>query len=131
MLFSQHLLQQKEAAILNVTSGLSHVPLSIAPVYSATKAALHSFTLSLSDQLADQPIHVIEISPPHTETDLGMPGANTEGIPLDLFAEEVMKSLARGEEEVTYGWSQLTAQASRAERDEFFKQLNGNSSVAV
>jgi uncharacterized oxidoreductase len=129
MLFSQHLLLQKEAAILNVTSGLSHVPLSLAPVYCATKAALHSFTLSLRDQLADQPIQVIEISPPHTETDLGVPGANTAGISLDLFADEVMKSLAQGEEEVT--WSQLTAQASRSERNEIFKKLNGKSSAAV
>jgi uncharacterized oxidoreductase len=124
MLFSQHLLQQKAAAILNVTSGLSHVPFSLTPIYSATKAALHSFTLSLRHQLADQPIEVIEISPPHTETDLGAPGANTAGISLDLFADEVMKSLAQGVAEITYGWSQLTAQASRSERDEMFKQLN-------
>ncbi len=125
MLFSDHLIRQDRAAILNVTSGLSHVPLSATPVYSATKAALHSFTISLRDQLADRQVDVIEISPPHTETDLGVPGGNASGVPLELLADEVMKGLAAGEKEVTYGWSRLTANASRSERDEMFRQLNG------
>jgi uncharacterized oxidoreductase len=124
MLFSKHLLLQKDAAILNVTSGLAHVPLAAAPVYSATKAALHSFTLSLRHQLANQPLRVIEVSPPHINTDLGVPGTNTAGLSLDLFADEVMDALKRGEEEITYGFSQQTSQTSRAERDEIFKQLN-------
>ncbi|MBW7458649.1 SDR family oxidoreductase [Paenibacillus sepulcri] len=128
-LFTEHLMRQKNAAIMNVTSGLAHVALALTPVYSATKAALHSFTLSLRHLLAGHSIRVIEISPPHTNTDLGIPGGNAVGIPVELFADETMKALALGEDEITYGWSQLTAQASRAERDEMFKQVNAKASV--
>ncbi|MBD2870526.1 SDR family oxidoreductase [Paenibacillus arenilitoris] len=126
MLFTQHFKGKEHAAILNVTSGLAHVPLSAAPVYSATKAALHAFTLSLRKQLEEHKIEVLEICPPHTNTDLGIPGGNTDGVPLDEFADEAMRSLTQGEREVSYGWSRLTSQASRAERDELFKQLNAS-----
>ena len=51
-LFIPHLLRQREAAIVNVSSGLGFTPLAILPVYCATKAALHSFSLSLRHQLA-------------------------------------------------------------------------------
>src|SRR3982750_2095250 len=65
---------QTEAAILNVTSGLSFVPLANVAVYCATKAALHSFTLSLRHQLKATPIEVVEIIPPAVDTDLQAPG---------------------------------------------------------
>ncbi|MBO7746255.1 SDR family NAD(P)-dependent oxidoreductase [Paenibacillus sp. MWE-103] len=125
MLFAPHLAGRPDAAVLNVTSGLAHVPLAAAPVYSATKAALHAFTLTLRKQLEPQGIEVLEICPPHTDTDIGIPGTNGDGIPLALFADEAMKGLADGRREVPYGWSALTSQASRAERDEIFRQLNG------
>ena len=59
-LFIPHLVRRTRAAIINVSSGLSFVPLARAPLYSATKAAIHSFTLSLRHQLRDTPIEVIE-----------------------------------------------------------------------
>ena len=63
-LFIPHLLQQERSAIINVTSGLAFVPKANVPVYCATKAALHSLTLSLRHQLAGTPIAVIEIVRP-------------------------------------------------------------------
>ena len=61
---------QKESAIINVTSGLGFIPSVAMPVYSATKAALHSFTVSLRRQLQDTSIKVFEIIPPMVDTDL-------------------------------------------------------------
>ncbi|MGG6310542.1 SDR family oxidoreductase [Paenibacillus macerans] len=124
LLFTQHFARKENTAILNVTSGLAHVPLAATPLYCATKAAIHSFTLSLRKQLAKHDIQVIEICPPLTNTDLGVPGTNTAGIPVDEFADEVIKGLAQGVQEIAYGWSKLTSQASRSERDEIFEKLN-------
>lgn len=85
-LFTPHFMKQNEAAIVNVSSGLALVPLFIAPVYSATKAALHSFSISLRKQLADTSIKVFEIIPPIVDTDLDRGardkrGQTNKGIP--------------------------------------------------
>ncbi len=124
MLFAKHLEKQNHPAIINVTSGLSHVPLAATPVYSATKAGLHSLTLSLRHQFSGKSIQIIEISPPHVETDLGVAGANTAGMNLDEFANAAISGLEKGEEEITVGFSTTSANSSRAERDAIFKQLN-------
>jgi uncharacterized oxidoreductase len=124
LLFIPHLLKQPRAAILNVTSGLSFVPMASAPVYSATKAALHSFTLSLRHQLAGTPIEVIEIIPPAVNTDLGGPGLHTFGVPVDEFADAVMAGLQKGEREIAYGFAQQSSRASREELDAIFQRLN-------
>jgi uncharacterized oxidoreductase len=85
-----HLKAQPDSAIVNVTSGLAFVPLVVAATYSATKAAIHSYTVSLRETLAGQ-VEVIELAPPAVQTDL-TPGQRTrEGYqPLDEFADEVM-----------------------------------------
>src|SRR5205085_11261849 len=79
-LFSGELSKRGNAVIINVTSGLSFVPLANVPVYSATKAALHSFTLSTRWQLRDKGIETIEIIPPAVDTDLQAPGLHTFGV---------------------------------------------------
>ena len=65
----EHLSGQPDAAIVNVTSGLAFVPLVMTPTYSATKAALHSYTVSLREQLRGR-VEVIELVPPAVQTDL-------------------------------------------------------------
>jgi uncharacterized oxidoreductase len=123
-LFIPHLLRQEKPAIVNVTSGLSFTPLAGVPVYSATKAALHSFTLSLRHQLAGTPIEVVEIIPPAVDTDLGGPGLHTFGVPLDEFADAVAARLDRGDIEIPYGMSEMASRASRDELDAVFRRMN-------
>lgn len=90
-----HLLKQQHAAILNVSSGLGFVPFPIAPTYSATKAALHSYTQSLRFQLQDTSVDVIEIIPPYVQTELGGPAqaSDPRAMPLKEFIEETMQIL--------------------------------------
>ena len=90
----EHLVATDGAAIVNVTSGLAFVPLVSTPTYNATKAALHSYTLSLRAQLDGQ-VEIIELAPPAVQTDL-TPGQSTrEGyLPLDAFIDEAMALLA-------------------------------------
>jgi uncharacterized oxidoreductase len=123
-LFIPHLLRQARPAIVNVTSGLSFAPLAGVPVYCATKAALHSFTLSLRKQLAGTPIEVVEIIPPAVDTDLGGPGLHTFGVPLDEFADAVAARLDRGDVEIPYGMSEGASRASRDELDALFRRMN-------
>ncbi|MDE1159224.1 MAG: SDR family oxidoreductase [Neorhizobium sp.] len=91
----EHLATQPNAAIVNVTSGLAFVPLTVTPTYSATKAAIHSYTVSLREVLAGK-IEVIELVPPAVQTEL-TPGQSTrEGyLPLKDFIDEVMTLFAK------------------------------------
>jgi len=68
--FLPHLKKQSSSAIVNVSSGLAFTPLPTSPVYCATKAGLHSFTLSLRVQLKNTPVKVFEVAPPATQTEL-------------------------------------------------------------
>ncbi|MBA4118726.1 MAG: oxidoreductase [Candidatus Puniceispirillum sp.] len=93
--FIEHLSSQKNAVIMNVTSGLAFVPMRASATYSATKAALHSYTLSLREALKGK-VEVIEIAPPGVQTSL-TPGQETRDgyMPLEAFADEVMSLLSR------------------------------------
>lgn len=90
-----HLAQKQNAAIINVTSGLAFVPLVSTATYSATKAALHSYTISLREALKGK-IDIIELAPPAVQTAL-TPGQETrEGyLPLKDFADEAFALLTQ------------------------------------
>jgi uncharacterized oxidoreductase len=86
-----HLLTRERATIMTVSSGLAFVPLVKTPTYNATKAAIHSYSLSLREQLKDTAIEVIEIVPPGVQTDL-MPGQadDPQMMPLEDYIAETM-----------------------------------------
>jgi uncharacterized oxidoreductase len=92
---------QTAAVVINVTSGLAFVPLALTPTYSATKAALHSYSQSLRHQLRGTPVRVVELAPPAVATDL-MPRSrsNPNALPLDAFVAEAIALLAAGGDEV-------------------------------
>jgi uncharacterized oxidoreductase len=116
--------QQARPAILNVTSGLSFAPLARAPIYSATKAALHSFTLSLRHQLKNTPIRVVELIPPAVDTDLGGPGLHTYGMKIEEFITAAMPRIEAGDLEVSYGFAAQASRGSRDELDAMFERMN-------
>jgi uncharacterized oxidoreductase len=124
MLLIPHLVKQSSAAIMNVSSGLAFSPLAFMGTYCLTKAALHSFTLSLRHQLKQTSVQVVEIIPPMVQTDLGGKGLHDEGAPLDVFADHSMAELAKGSVEFGFGFSEKSRTASRAELDGMFAGMN-------
>jgi uncharacterized oxidoreductase len=106
--FLPQLKTQRDAVLLNVSSGLAFVPMAVFPVYCATKAAVHSFTLALRQQLRGSSIQVIELIPPYVATELGgpskpaAPGALRQ-MPLETFIAETMVELEAGADEIAIG----------------------------
>ena len=124
-----HLRSRPRAAILNVTSGLAFVPLAYTPTYSATKAALHSWTQSLRHQLHGTAVEVIEIAPPQVATEL-MPGQsrNPRSMPLEDFVAETMEILAQDPtppEALVERVGFLRRAEAEGRFDATFAQLNG------
>ena len=127
--FLPHLKKQNEAAIVNVTSGLAFVPLPISPVYCATKAGLHSFSLSLRVQLKNTRVKVFEVAPPATATELlaDMHGDDMKGVPVmkveDMVAASI-KGLAADRLEIRPGQANGLKFMSRVAPEFILKQLS-------
>ena len=115
-----HLKNQDAAAIVNVTSGLAYVPMPKAATYSATKAALHSYTVSLRHQLKGS-VEVIELVPPGVQTELTPGQSDREGyMPLSDFMDAVMVQFESGNppSEVLVPMSRMLREAEREGRFE-------------
>jgi uncharacterized oxidoreductase len=124
-----HLAKQKEAAIINISSGLAFIPVAVMPVYCATKAALHSFTISTRHQLKDTSIKVFEIAPPIVETELGHDGSrkegNLEGIAPVQVADETFDAMEKNRFEFAIGMALNLYQAAHSDKSEFvFNRIN-------
>ncbi|WP_434706222.1 SDR family NAD(P)-dependent oxidoreductase [Pseudomonas sp. Z1-12] len=91
--FIPQLIKQPSATIINVSSALAFVPLPATPTYSATKAAVHSFTQSLRVQLEASPVQVIELAPPGVRTTLLGQENDEHAMPLDEFLNEIFELL--------------------------------------
>ncbi len=90
-----HFQSRPTSTVINVTSGLAFVPMTGTPTYSATKAALHSYSMSLRRQLAGSSVEVIELPPPYVQTELMGTGqaVDPRAMPLGEFIAEVMAIL--------------------------------------
>ncbi|MFB9450261.1 SDR family NAD(P)-dependent oxidoreductase [Dactylosporangium vinaceum] len=91
--FLPGLLARPEATIMTVTSGLAYVPLPLTPTYSATKAAVHSYTESLRVQLSGSTVQVVELVPPAVRTTLMHQQDDPHAMALDEYLDEVMALL--------------------------------------
>ena len=98
----EHLKQQPEASVIHMTSGLAFTPLAMTAVYCATKAALHSYTMSQRFRLQGTSVKVLEIAPPWVQTELMGPEQANEprAMPLKDFIEETMQALGTDADEI-------------------------------
>ena len=120
----EYLKRQPQAAVINTTSVLGFVPLAVTAVYSSTKAAMHSYTMSLRYKLKDTSVRVLEIAPPWVQTDLL--GSNNEprAMPLAEFIEETMRVLGTGAEEVLVERAKSLRNATGPNEAAFVTQFN-------
>lgn len=128
-LFTPLFLQKEEAAIVNVSSGLGFVPIAIMPVYCATKAAIHSFTMSLRHQLRDTSVKVFEVIPPIVDTELdkgarGHRGQEDRGIPPVEVAKATMKALESNQYEIPVGMAENLRTGARTNPEQLFQNMN-------
>jgi uncharacterized oxidoreductase len=124
-LFAPQLASKKESAIMNISSGLAFAPIAFMPVYCATKAAIHSLTLSLRHQLRNTTVKVFEIIPPSVDTELGHQRRTDKtqshgGIPIHEFLTEAMQFIESDTLEGAVGQSK----GLRAKREEMFSVMN-------
>ena len=106
-LFIGHLMKRPSAAIINVSSGLGFMPMPNTPIYSATKAAIHTYSIVLRQQLKDTSVKVIEMVPPMVDTDLNREGRNAvhlkfRGISVSEYVPTVMKGLENDADTIFY-----------------------------
>lgn len=120
-------MKKNEAAIVNISSGLGFVPLTIDPIYSATKAAIHSFSISLRHQLRNTPIKVFEIIAPTVDTELdkgarARRGQQDRGIKPEEVARAIIEAIEKDELQTAIG---IAKGAPNPEKfDEIFQRMN-------
>ncbi|HEY4011904.1 MAG TPA: SDR family NAD(P)-dependent oxidoreductase [Polyangiaceae bacterium] len=128
-LFVPQLTGKEGAAIVQVTSGLAFVPAAKMPIYSASKAGLHAFSMALRHQLAGAGIQVFEVVAPAIDTELNPEGrARRGGFKPDLkpepFVAAVMQDFANDVFEIGFGMTKGMLSASRAELEIAFVRMN-------
>ncbi|MGF9642541.1 SDR family NAD(P)-dependent oxidoreductase [Paenibacillus sp. FSL L8-0502] len=118
--FIEHLKSKEEAVVINTTSILGFVPLATTAVYSATKAALHTYTLSQRYMLKDTSVKVIEIVPPWVQSNNDEPRA----MPLDSFIDATIKILGTDTDEVLVEEAKMFRNSPGPNEGVFVTQLN-------
>ncbi|PZP52799.1 MAG: oxidoreductase [Agrobacterium fabrum] len=124
-----HFLKQPAATVLTVSSGLAFVPMVLTPTYSATKSAIHAYSIALREQLKETPVEIIEIVPPYVQTTLMGEGqaSDERAMPLDAFISEVMDILENRPDEkevVVERCKPLRFAAQNGNFDQVFAMVN-------
>lgn len=123
----EQLRERPGSAIVNISSGLAYTPIAFLPVYCATKAAVHSWSLSLRKQLEETGISVYEIAPPSVDTELGHDrredkGQTHGGMPVNEFIDDAIKALENNILQTAIG----QAASMMDQRDALFERLNSH-----
>ncbi len=129
-----HLAQQADAIIMTVSSGLAFVPLAMTPTYSATKAAIHSWSMAMRHQLKDSSVRVVELAPPYVQTELmgEHQAVDPHAMPLVEFIDEVMAILTDDpnvEEVIVERCKPLRYAAENGNLSDIMAGLNGAFSI--
>jgi uncharacterized oxidoreductase len=122
--FVEHLKQQPESWIINNSSVLAYVPLAPTALYSATKAAIHSYTLSQRFVLRNTSVRVLEIAPPWVDTDLIHKSGDPRAMPLDAFIAETLQRLETATHEVVVEAAQPMRDNAGPNEHTFVEQFN-------
>lgn len=128
-IFLPLLKKNKNAATVMVSSGLAFVPLPISPVYSASKAAAHFYTLALREQLRNSTVKVFELAPPTTETEM-LAGFNEEdmkgisSMKVETLVAAFLKGFSKDKYEICPGQSSQMKLMSRFFPSFILKQLS-------
>jgi uncharacterized oxidoreductase len=122
----------KPSLIINVTSGGAYIPQVFAPVYSACKAALHSYTMSLRHSLAGTSCNVVELIPPAVRTALTDPAA-AHGATPETFCKTVFpKLIEEGATTVGFGpTAQLIPELSGQQVAALFDTRSSGSTIVT
>ena len=123
-----HLRARSTSAVVNVSSGLAFVPMAATPTYSATKAALHSFSQSLRHQLKASSTEVIEIIPPYVQTTLmgDHQAVDPRAMPLDDYLSETLQRRPTPEEIVVERVAFLRRAEAEGRHDAAFQTVNSH-----
>jgi uncharacterized oxidoreductase len=124
--FLPALQRQDVARLVLIGSALAYVPLVQAPVYSATKAAVHAFAIALRQQLAGTQVRVTEVIPPVVQTGLhrGQDRQPPGAMPLDRFIAATLKGLDAGRPEVRVGLARVLRIGARIAPGLFMRIVN-------
>jgi uncharacterized oxidoreductase len=106
------ILTANKGTLINVSSALAFVPLSSAPIYCATKAAVHSYTQSLRFQLEESGVEVIELMPPAVKTALSAhipEGGLIKLMSTDELLKQTFAAFKKGKLEIRPGGANILA----------------------
>jgi len=120
------ILTANKGTVINVSSALAFVPLPSAPIYCATKSAVHSYTESLQFQLEEAGVEVIELMPPAVKTALTADLPEGDGVTLittDELIKQSFAALKAGKVEIRPGQANLLALMRRLAPNFINRQL--------
>ena len=125
----EHLKRQNDAIVIYTSSVLGFVPLAFTAVYSATKAAVHSYAMSQRFMLRNSNVRVLEIAPPWVRTDLMNSREAEQAMPLDQFIKETMDALGHDADEVVIDGAKALRRAAGPDEQAFVTAFNTQMSA--